>query len=162
MHARQIQIAGRLYMDILAVYKKAKFMTWQPSTRFTIKSVNKQSNTILKWHYKHNYQLRTSDIVLTTMSIYDLQCNNKLALLHNYNTTVWQSREIKTNGTMYTTPLNGKKLFKNCSGVKQKYASTWRTNRLLLSSELLFNENNTKLNQNFGQNILQYQITVIV
>jgi len=29
--------------------------------------------------------------------------------LHNYNTTVWQSRETKTDGTMYTTLRRAKK-----------------------------------------------------
>jgi hypothetical protein len=48
MYARQIQVAVRLYMDILAKFKKAKFITFQPSTNFTIKPVNQQLNIILK------------------------------------------------------------------------------------------------------------------
>jgi hypothetical protein len=48
----------------------------------------------------------------TTMYLKEQRALLLLLLLHNYNTTVWQSRETKTNGTTYTTLWMVKKYLK--------------------------------------------------
>jgi hypothetical protein len=122
-------------------------MTWQPSTHFTIKSVNQQLNIF--WTTTTNTSLPLQNARYCINHYVNLPTMQKQEFFRHYYTIIRRPCDIqeiqKLMGRHNT--LKSENIYKNCSCVTLKYTTTPITNSFMPSRELLHNENDTKLNK---------------